>query len=42
MAGKKNMTANTAVLGAEAHSQLIKRERKANNVWNKLREIRLR
>ena len=37
MAGKKNMTANTAVLGAEAHSQLIKRERKANNVWNKLR-----
>src|SRR5699024_7621180 len=36
MAGKKNMT-DTAVLGADAHSQLVKRERRANNVWNKLR-----
>ena len=36
MAGKKNMT-DTAVLGADAHSQLIKRERRTNNVWNKLR-----
>ena len=36
MAKQKN-TATAEVLGAEAHSQLIKRERRANNVWNKLR-----
>lgn len=36
MAKKKN-TANETVLGAEAHAQLIKKERRANNVWNKLR-----
>ncbi len=34
---KQNKAAETAVLGAEAHSLLVKRERRANNVWNKLR-----
>ena len=29
--------AETKILSQEAHSQLVKRERRANNVWNKLR-----
>ena len=29
--------AETTILSQEAHSQLVKRERRANNVWNKLR-----
>lgn len=36
MTAKKNAP-KTEVLGTEAHSLLVKRERRANNVWNKLR-----
>ena len=32
---KKNMT-----LDADAHAQLIKKERRANNVWNKRAETK--
>ena len=34
---KQNTKSEATVLGAEAHSQLVKKERRANNVWNKLR-----
>ena len=29
-------TYTTEKMGIEAHSQLVKKERKSNNVWNKL------
>ena len=34
---KQNKMPNKGIMGADAHSQLVKRERRANNVWNKLR-----
>ena len=34
---KQNKMPNKELMGADAHSQLVKRERRANNVWNKLR-----
>lgn len=36
MAKQRNMP-GTELMGADAHSRLVKRERRANNVWNKLR-----
>ena len=28
---------NTEALGAKAHEEMLKKERRANNVWNKLK-----
>ncbi len=36
MAKQRNMP-GTELMGEDAHSRLVKRERRANNVWNKLR-----
>ena len=36
MAESKNLTAQDA-LGQEAQARMLKRERRANNVWNKLK-----